>query len=422
MAAISGASLNPIYQRLNGVAGYHPFEAETFADWSVEAGDIITVSRDGKNYQSPVHSTRLKWKGAPQMTVNSTGNEKRDAVAKVERRKYARGSGGRLNSQGLYSDVWSEDGIMHSLISQTADQITQYVEDTEAQLRSGIEITAREAKLYSDDINRKLHAELKLQADNFRLAVESETSAASIVGKINNGGSQIVISANHIALQGVSTIDKLFTGEAIIPNLRVQNLRIQAQADMGYIPVSACINSAVVRNNELKLYNMRGELVATFSKATTLSGAWGGTNTYTVTAKQNNVAVATHAVSVSTRLSGSSGQWFVEAYQSNAAGAPSISGAYTILNNYLQSKTVSSAGTVRPDSGYIGLSSVTVNTEGHSISIPTNQIYTTSGSPPSGATNASTLKTRTLQAISDGDTVCFRVDCGSASKWYYMSF
>ena len=69
---ISGASLNPIYQRLHDAPQYHPLEADTFADWSMEAGDIVTVSRDGKSYDSPVHSSTVTWKKGQQVTVSST--------------------------------------------------------------------------------------------------------------------------------------------------------------------------------------------------------------------------------------------------------------------------------------------------------------------------------------------------------------
>lgn len=72
---------------------------------------------------------------------------------------------------------------------------------------------------------------------------------------------------------------------------------------------------------------------------------------------------------------------------------------------------------------YIGTTATTVSASsggGGTIDIPTNQIYTTS-SYPSG-TQLTTLRNRCNQAKSDGDYVCFRVDCGSSQKWYFMDF
>ena len=72
-------------------------EAETFSDWSMEAGDTVTVTRGEEAYQSPIHTTRMVWKGAPQVSISSSGKKERDAVARVGQRKYARGGAGMRN-------------------------------------------------------------------------------------------------------------------------------------------------------------------------------------------------------------------------------------------------------------------------------------------------------------------------------------
>ena len=91
----------------------------------------------------------------------------------------------------------------------------------------------------------------------------------------------------------------------------------------------------------------------------------------------------------------------------------------------MQSKTITSNGTYTADSGKHGLSSVVVDVPtggGHDIDIPSAYIYTTAGSPPSGSTELSTMRTRVLQAIDDSETLVFRVDCGDARKYYHTSF
>lgn len=130
MANVSGASLSGIYDRLNAAAGYHPLDAETFADWSMEAGDIVTISRGDENYQSPIHTTRMVWKGAPQTTISASGKKERDAVSKVSQRKFARSGAGMRNQQGLYYDIYSEDGELHSVIQVTASAIRTEVGQT----------------------------------------------------------------------------------------------------------------------------------------------------------------------------------------------------------------------------------------------------------------------------------------------------
>jgi len=137
---ITGASLTPIYNRLNQAPQYHPVEAETFSDWAIEAGDIVTISRGDDTYESPVHSTTMTWKGAPKVNINASGNEKREPVAKIGKRKYNSGSGGYRNShemyyfavtaEGLFHEVYDSDGRF-SRLQNTVEGLRHEVYDTD---------------------------------------------------------------------------------------------------------------------------------------------------------------------------------------------------------------------------------------------------------------------------------------------------
>lgn len=137
---ITGASLAPIYNRLNQAPQYHPVEAETFSDWAIEAGDIVTISRGDDSYESPVHSTTMTWKGAPKVNINASGNEKREPVAKIGKRKYNSGSGGYRNShemyyfavtaEGLFHEVYDSDGRF-SRLQNTVEGLRHEVYDTD---------------------------------------------------------------------------------------------------------------------------------------------------------------------------------------------------------------------------------------------------------------------------------------------------
>ena len=121
--ATNGASLDPIYNRLSGVEPYHPLTADTFSDWSMEAGDIIRVTRDGKNYDSPVHSSSLSWRGQPQISVTSGGNETRENISRQTKRKYARGGSGIRN-----------DGFLHQSLQNVYNGLSSYFEVTESRM------------------------------------------------------------------------------------------------------------------------------------------------------------------------------------------------------------------------------------------------------------------------------------------------
>ena len=120
---ISGASLTPIYERLNGTAVYNPATVETFQDWATCAGDAVTVKRGTDSYLIPVHGTKMVWRGTPQTEIISTGNKTRESLAKVSKQKYSRSASGRFNDNEIHNAVYSEDGLLYSLIEQTASSI-----------------------------------------------------------------------------------------------------------------------------------------------------------------------------------------------------------------------------------------------------------------------------------------------------------
>ena len=120
---ITGASLHDIYDRLNETSGYHPFEANTFSDWSMEAGDIVTVKRGDESYESPVHTTSLTWKGAPEMAVSSTGNNGRDSISKVSKNKYNSGSAGLRSSNDLRRWFYDAYNGLYSEFEMTASRL-----------------------------------------------------------------------------------------------------------------------------------------------------------------------------------------------------------------------------------------------------------------------------------------------------------
>ena len=148
MAEVTGAGLENIYNRLSGVSGHHPFDADTVsADWSIEAGDIVKVKRGDETYTSPLHSTSLTWRGAPEMTLSSTGNKERDAIAKVSKRKYARG-GGYMNDQRFYKTFYDAYEGLYSYIEMTSSRLYTTFEGMYDGLSSEFEITR--SRMYAD--------------------------------------------------------------------------------------------------------------------------------------------------------------------------------------------------------------------------------------------------------------------------------
>ena len=171
---MADASLAPIFQRLSQAEGYHPFTADTFSDWSVEAGDVVRIGRDGTTYQSPVHTSKLVWKGAPKMTLDSGGSRERDSVSRMSAKKYGRGGGGVRNNQAIFWEMFSEDGHLHSSIMATESVIRAEVADLYNQMAAGLRLTSSEAHLYVDDKYNQLASGLRLTSSEAHLYVDNK--------------------------------------------------------------------------------------------------------------------------------------------------------------------------------------------------------------------------------------------------------
>ena len=137
----SNGSLDPIYERLNGADRYHPFTADAFSDWSMEAGDTITVTRDGHTYESPVHTSTLRWNGQPKLSVSSEGNESRDSVTRQTKSKYGRGGSGLRNDLAMrryMSDIY---GALTSSLELSESRLWLGFRGMYDGLRSDLEFT-----------------------------------------------------------------------------------------------------------------------------------------------------------------------------------------------------------------------------------------------------------------------------------------
>ena len=337
MADVKGASLQPIYERLNGAPSYHPLEADTFADWSIEAGDVVTVTRDNKGYDSPVHSSVLQWRRQPQVTISSTGNESRDSIAKMSQKKYRNGSGGLRSSQYLHYYVedqykqmksglelttssaflYVEDAYkqMSSGLKLTSSSASLYVENAYKQMKSGLDLTSSSAHLYVENAYKQMASGLKLSSSSAILYAQSRTSKAEIVARINEKGySEALILADRITLDGGlttlgSVLSVAYDQAWFKKPVRIGTRRLttidggtihahslgilydpnsSATYDIDAATIAKMIKTASKSSNTLTLTRFDGSTL-TFSKATQLSGTWSGSGKLKVTADDSSV-------------------------------------------------------------------------------------------------------------------------------------
>ena len=65
-----------IYNRLNALGAYKPIQSKLIWDWSIEAGDIIDITRDSTTYTTPIFQQTMAWRGGYVVSelVNSGDN------------------------------------------------------------------------------------------------------------------------------------------------------------------------------------------------------------------------------------------------------------------------------------------------------------------------------------------------------------
>ena len=308
---VSGADLGPILDRLKNTPRNRPMDAGTFADWSTEAGDTVTMRREGTSFQSQVHSSSMTWRGgSPTVEMNSTGNEKRDPITKISKQKYSRGGVGRRISENTYQWEVNQNHLLYevddkhgkfAMLEVDVNGIRGRVEDAEGNIGQ-LELTAK-----------KFNVRISKVVDE-----NGNTKYADITMGINNcNSSEVYITADHIKVLGNLMVSSLIgadnSGNLIVANniyaglggsnyiqgksLRLVGASSSQGADVQTLTagdISGMIVKASASGNELKLWfhgsNVNGNPDINFSKATTLTGDWSGRN-YTVKAYQNNIQV-----------------------------------------------------------------------------------------------------------------------------------
>lgn len=78
-----------LLQKMQQTPAFRPMSADTFSDWSIEAGDIISVDADGVVHPFPVFTSELDWVGAAKSTLSCDGGQARQTLRKQERREAA---------------------------------------------------------------------------------------------------------------------------------------------------------------------------------------------------------------------------------------------------------------------------------------------------------------------------------------------
>ena len=126
-STIAQTAANVIQDSLETLPSYVPTEVNTFFDWSYDAGDIVTLAKDGVDYLMPIFTNYLSWNGAHDITWANSGNEERELPDVTERRSYGTGSAIAAAETEISENLYE----FHTYVDQTDTYIHLIATETE---------------------------------------------------------------------------------------------------------------------------------------------------------------------------------------------------------------------------------------------------------------------------------------------------
>lgn len=250
------------------------------------------------------------------------------------------------------------------------------------------------------------NSESSIHLDADKVYIGSQKSTTVINGKLNASD----VTANYIKGKIADIAQVVMNGANIVGDLYIRNGSGQQQnASASIWDIQLTQNGNTYTLKRKRIQDTDYVEIGTFSRATSLSGAWSGGELTVSASPQGNTFKADLFTA---------GHWGYAPSESKKTYYGSISakhngGATSYSTGESFEVDASSIYDDGYDAGYAdGQASVS-----HDIDIPTGQIYT---SDRYTGTRLNTLKTKYEAAKTDGDYVMFRVDCGGTSKWYYM--
>lgn len=226
------------------------------------------------------------------------------------------GTGAQLNPDG--SLVVDEHG--NPVFINTGENLWTNIQ----QNKSNITLEAQNRQNADNTLSGRITVEAgKITQIVTAVGSNGEVTAASIVAAVNSSGSSVVISADHIELDGDTVASVLYGKQIEVNEINAETAdftsldvedNLAVNGDMSVIgdatfgdasfdsitlsgnAFTEVVVDASVSGNVLTLTKDDGTTV-TFSKATTLSGGW-SSGTFTVDATQNNVNVGSYTTTI----------------------------------------------------------------------------------------------------------------------------
>lgn len=214
MAATNDAN-TAIKNRLAAMAQFHPATVNLFDGWLLDPGDIVTVSSGEDDYNVPIYSMDVTWKGSSRTEIQSTGSEKRPPLSALRRNSYATGRRQAEDEAELIrhnADI--EKSKERILLWATEEEWNEIEEQWQLTHKSELEVinNAINARVTQTSLNTTLEGYLTITANQTILGnvmnQDGNVTAASIATAINTqtGTGTVTIDADMVNITATTTI------------------------------------------------------------------------------------------------------------------------------------------------------------------------------------------------------------------------
>ena len=79
---------SPILDRASSLEPFNPSSGTLFGDFSIESGDIVTVTKGGQAYNVPIYSANTSWNGSSMTNIENSGSKQRTIPSLQKREEY----------------------------------------------------------------------------------------------------------------------------------------------------------------------------------------------------------------------------------------------------------------------------------------------------------------------------------------------
>lgn len=180
----------PIFNRLAAYAAFAPITARAVCDWSIQAGDIISITLQETTYTLPIYRQTITWNGGGcRVTYESTGAQSRPVMTTTNRR------------------VFNQKRALHE-VSVSVDGFSSRITNVEESMLS-LEATAEGLRLEVSNVEENMLS-LEATADGISIEVSKKVGSDEIISSINASSEGLTIDANKITLEGAITANDNF--------------------------------------------------------------------------------------------------------------------------------------------------------------------------------------------------------------------